>query len=367
MRKIVPGTLAGLVVAALLAAPAFAATVSVRIEGDALTLLPRTVVTTSGQPVGKPGSPTCPGNSALDAVNVATGGNWQGVYDATFSSYSLDGLLGESHPIGGDRYWSFWVNDGYAPSGVCGVPVQNGDSLLFYSDCGTAACTSRMPLRLTGVPAKAAPGATVTVKVEQLDGVGAAPAAGATVAFGGVTATTGANGTAAVTVAGSGPEPVHATKAGFVRSATETACVTTGSDGACGSTVPGGTGTAGITLVGIDTTAPTATIAGLKKRYAHGRGPRELRGTVSADPSGIKSVRLAISRRKGDRCWTFAGGRERFVRHRCGGWKSFKIGDRADWSYLLPERLGPGRYTIRVVAIDKAGNDGATRERIRVR
>ena len=89
-----------------------------------------------------------------------------------------------------------------------------------------------------------------------------------------------------------------------------------------------------------DTTAPTATIAGLKKRYAHGRGPRELRGTVSADPSGIKSVRLAITRRKGDRCWTFAGGRERFVRHRCGGWKSFKIGDRADWSYLLPERLG---------------------------
>ncbi len=116
-----------------------------------------------------------------------------------------------------------------------------------------------------------------------------------------------------------------------------------------------------------DTTAPTATIAGLKKRYAHGRGPRELRGTVSADPSGIKSVRLAITRRKGDRCWTFAGGRERFVRHRCGGWKSFKIGDRADWSYLLPKRLGTGRYTIRVVAIDKAGNDGATRERIRVR
>ncbi len=146
MRKIVPGTLAGLVVAAVLAAPAYAATVSVRIEGDAQTLLPRTVVTTTGQPVGKPGSPTCPGNSALDAVNVATGGNWQGVYDAMFSSYSLDGLLGESHPIGGDRYWSFWVNDGYAPSGVCGVPVQNGDSLLFYSDCGTAACTSRSAL-----------------------------------------------------------------------------------------------------------------------------------------------------------------------------------------------------------------------------
>ena len=78
-------------------------------------------------------------------------------------------------------------------------------------------------------------------------------------------------------------------------------------------------------------------------------------------------MRLAITRRKGGRCTAYDGVRERFKAHRCGGWKSFRIGDRADWSYLLPERLGPGRYTIRVVAIDKAGNDGATRKRIRVR
>ena len=34
----------------------------------------------------------------------------------------------------------------------------------------------------------------------------------------------------------------------------------------------------------------------------------------------------------------------------------FRIGDRQDWSYLLPRRLGPGRYVLDAVAIDKAGN-----------
>ena len=88
---------------------------------------------------------------------------------------------------------------------------------------------------------------------------------------------------------------------------------------------------------------------------------------MSADPSGLKSVRLSITRRRGERCWAFDGAAERFARHRCGGSRSFRIGDRADWSYLLPKRLPRGRYTIRVVAIDNAGNDRATATAIRVR
>ena len=58
----------------------------------------------------------------------------------------------------------------------------------------------------------------------------------------------------------------------------------------------------------------------------------------------------------------FDGGSERFERHRCGGSRSFRIGDRADWSYLLPKRLPKGRYTIRVVAIDNAGNELGDRD-----
>ena len=103
------------------------------------------------------------------------------------------------------------------------------------------------------------------------------------------------------------------------------------------------------------------------KVYRRKRAPRRIAGRVTADPSGLLSVRLSILRKRGDRCWTFDGASERFERHRCGGRRSFRIGDRADWSYLLPARLRRGRYTIRVVAIDGAGNASVTETRIRVR
>jgi len=118
-----------------------------------------------------------------------------------------------------------------------------------------------------------------------------------------------------------------------------------------------------------DTTAPTATLAGIRDGavFSRRRAPKLLRGTVSADPSGIKSVRLSIMRKRHGRCWAFDGGTERFKPHRCGGSRSFRIGDRAEWSYLLPARLPRGRYTIRVVAIDRVGNDSVTETEIRVR
>ena len=118
-----------------------------------------------------------------------------------------------------------------------------------------------------------------------------------------------------------------------------------------------------------DKTAPTATLSGLKNGqvFSRKRAPRSCAAPSSADPSGLKSVRLSILRKVGGRCWAFDGESERFERHRCGGTCSFRIGDRAEWSYLLPKRLPRGRYTIRVVAIDKAGNDSATGMEIRVR
>jgi hypothetical protein len=371
MKGKVHGVLAGLAAALLVAGPAHAASVSVRIEGDTRTLASATVAT-SGSSVGKPGDPTCAGNTALDALNAATGGNWDGPFYAGLG-YAPESLLGEAHVFAAGSYWAFWLNDAYSAAGVCDVAVQEGDELLFFPDCATTGCTPVTPLRLGAVPATVRPGQAVAVRVEQLTApvypateTTAAPAAGATVTLGGVSATAGADGTATLTPAGSGPQTVQATKAGSVRSVARSTCVTTGSDGACGSSVPGAPGTPGGAAApgGRDTTAPVARLAGLRKVYA--RGPRELRGTVSADPSGIRSVRLAVTRRAGGRCWAFSARRERFVRHRCGGWKSFRIGDRAAWSYLLPRRLPRGRYTIRVVAIDKAGNAGAQSKRIRV-
>jgi hypothetical protein len=374
MKKIV---VAALVASGLAAAPAVAApgNVAVRVEGDAQTLLPRTVVTTTGSEVGKPGQTQCSGTSALGALDLATGGDWAGNYDDRFSSYSVDAILGEEHTIASESYWAFWINYGYAQSGVCGQEVQEGDDLLFVAECYAAGCTPSSPLRITGVPATTAPGAEVTVEVlEYTQPVfpstisTSAPAAGATVTFDGGTAITGADGRARVSFSGGGVKSLRATKQARVPSATERTCVTTGSDGSCGTDLPAGVPPLG-TERADDTTAPRASFSRLRngKVYKRRRAPRRLAGTVTADPSGLQSVRLSILRKVGDRCWAFDGASERFERHRCGGRDSFRIGDRADWSYLLPQRLRKGRYTIRAVAIDNAGNDSATRMVIRVR
>jgi hypothetical protein len=362
MKKIVPGGIAGLLAAAVLAAPtvASAAKVTVRVEGDARTLVPRTLVTTTDAPVGKPGQPTCAGTSALGALDRATAGDWAGPYDAGFQTYSLETLKGETHSAASSSYWAFWIDYTYASLGLCGQQVQDSDDLLFVPECFAAGCAQASPLRLT-VPARVAPRAAATVKVEELTApvypsttTISAPAAGATVTSGSTTVTTGADGTAVLTFTGSRTQTVQATKPGHVRSAVESTCVTTGQDGFCGSR---------------DTIAPTVTLAGLRngKVFKHGRGPRKLAGSVTPDPSGLSAVRLSIVRKVGKRCWAYDGGRERFARHRCGGWKYFRIGDRNDWSYLLPKRLPHGRYTIKVAATDKSANRSESQVVIRVR
>jgi hypothetical protein len=53
---------------------------------------------------------------------------------------------------------------------------------------------------------------------------------------------------------------------------------------------------------------------------------------------------------------------------RCGRGSFLRIGDRADWSYLLPRRLGRGRYVLEVKAVDGAFNRGKpARVRFRVK
>ena len=46
--------------------------------------------------------------------------------------------------------------------------------------------------------------------------------------------------------------------------------------------------------------------------YARRRAPRLLRGSVAADPSGLRSVKLRLTRRSAQRCAYFSGRRERF-------------------------------------------------------
>lgn len=379
MKKFVVATL---VVSGLVAAPAQAgpANVTVRVEGESQTLVPRSAVRTNEIAVTKNGTDACTGTSALGALNQAVGGDWNGPWGGPGFGYAVETIRGETHndpfPADPARYWSFWVNYSFQQQGLCGTELQEGDDVLMFVDCysdpANNFCSALTPLRIGGVPGNVAPGAPVTVRVEEFTvaydtgNTTPEPAEDVTLRAAGRTVTTGADGTAQLSFSSPGAVSIEASKPGRVRTAALT-CVTSGNDGSCGSQLPGnavlGTGNPD------DKTAPVASFSRLKngRVFKRRNAPRRIRGKVTADPSGLKSVRLGIKRKVGNRCWTFDGASERFERHGCGGRSSFGIGDRAEWSYLLPERLPKGRYTIRAVAIDNAGNDSARRVVIRVR
>jgi hypothetical protein len=360
MKRLVPGALAGLAAATLLAAPALAGpTVTVRVEGQSRTLLERTRVTLPDTPPPVTG---CQRWSAAAAIEEATRGNWdRGDFPST--------ILGESHTFTQNDYWAEWVDfgSGYRwGSGICNDVLKDGDEVLEVVDIASATfAPTRFPLDLEGLPAAVQTGVPVTVTVvayvtDGTVGTGTrTPVAGATVSGGGASAVTGPGGTATLRFMQPGTVVVKASKPGSVVSAGEGVTVST--------TPPSAAGELPARMP--DTTAPVASISGIVSGavFSRRRAPRTLRGTVSADPSGIKSVRLSILRKRRGRCWAFDGETERFERHRCGGSRSFRIGDRAEWSYLLPARLPRGRYIIRVAAIDRAGNDSVTVTSLRVK
>jgi hypothetical protein len=184
--------------------------------------------------------------------------------------------------------------------------------------------------------------------------------AGATVAGGGATATSGADGKATLRLDQTGSFAIKATHTGNVPSAGELVSVL----------APGETLAPAAQGGGRDTAAPATALTGLANGavFSRKRAPRLLRGTVATDPSGLLAVKLRLTRRVGKQCSYFSGSRERFRPVRCGRGSFFKIGDRADWSYLLPKRLGRGRYVLEAKAIDGAYNRGAvTRTRFRVK
>jgi hypothetical protein len=373
MHKLIAGLAAGLALLAV-APAALGATVSVRVEGTGDTLLPRTTTTTSAGTFTKDGSAahSCSRNSAGGALEAATGGNWSGKW-LSFGDYQVQTIKGETHAgeAAADTYWAFWLNYQYSQSGACGTPLQDGDEVLFFPGCYGAGCDrDPSPLRITAIPGSAAPGATFDVKVVQYGlsfdtnpngETTSAPAQGATVSADGRSFTAGADGVAHVTVTSKGVAGVRATKDGYVRSATEPVCVD------CGTTTPPPPPGS----PGADDTVAPATTLGIKngKVFSRRKAPRTLRGKVAPDPSGLSGVKIRLLRKTGKKCAFFSGGRERWRRtHLCWHGAYFAIGDRASWSYLLPKRLGSGRYVLQAYAIDGAGNRGPIkRVRFRVR
>lgn len=345
------GVLAGLALLAV-AAPAQAApvTVDLRIEGARTTLFEAPVTTDVRTVDGSDGTGAHPcdagkgaataGTAVADAADEAPF-TWKGAWSASFGDFLASEFLGETPA--GSGFWGFYVNGAFASAGMCSTAVSAGDEVLF----AISADGTEKLLALSG-PDRAKLGKVVKLKVTDA-GSGKA-VRGAAVAG----KVTGADGTVRLAVGKRGPRSFKATMKGAIRSAEHVICVTDGrADGFCGSR---------------DRLVPKISVLGIEGGavFARKAAPRELGGTVT-DPSGVRAVKLSLERRTGSRCEAFSGRDERFKRAACDGAKPFRVGRSADWSYLLPKRLGKGSYVLEVHAEDKAGNGAAKRVRFRVR
>lgn len=378
------GGLAALPSTPALAAPA---NVTVRIEGQSATLVPRIALRTTTEAVNKDGQPghTCTGTSAAGALESATGGDWHGTWFAGLG-YSVERIRGETHAFPEPDYFTLWINNRVASEGICGAAseLQEGDDVLFFVarcefDPITLGCSNPpvLPLGLS-TPRGVTPGVPFDVTVvEYASNATASPVANAIVAGGDAPAMTNAAGVATVTVSAAGPASLRATKANRAPSASEQVCASSGSDGACGSVLAGAApapvddpcptngkdGRCGTR----DLSAPGATIRGIRdgQRFARGKGPRRLQATIDSDPSGLLAVKLRLTRADRGRCSFYSGKSERFRRVRCGashgGW--FGVGDRERIDYLLPKALPRGRYVLDANAVDKAYNRDDARRR----
>jgi len=342
------GLAAGLVTATLLAAPAAAApvTVDLRIEGPSGTLF-EGPVTTDVRPFAYTNDPTprqCDGTTtggtspqpvptrgaAIVASGVALEGTWFDAFGPGFTKVAGESVAFDA---GTNRFLAEYKNGSFASVGACADPVQNGDRVLFAYARGDE------PLLALSGPQRALPGESVTVRVTDSSGT-AVPGA----SVGGTVS--GAGGAATVGPLARGDHDLKATKDGAIRSNRLRVTV---SDVAAAPPPP-------------DTTAPLGTIAGIRdgRTFTRRRAPRELRGTATADASGLWAVKIRLTRRHNGTCWYFSGSKERFLKRTCGKKYAFKVGESTDWSYLLPARLQRGRYVLDVYAVDNAFNRGET-------
>ncbi|HEU0249890.1 MAG TPA: DUF4430 domain-containing protein [Solirubrobacteraceae bacterium] len=201
--------------------------VEVRVEGLAKTLLPETLVGTKAASIVKDGKPAdvCSGDTAAVALQDATKGSWVA---GTFSSglgYPVTAILGESYPFTSNYYWSFWIDNKPATTGICGATLHPGDKVLFFPQCSqesASACPQGMfdPAVLEiKAAAKAKVGKAVAMSVSALANFTGKPSPGAGVklAAAGKTVTTDASGKAKLKFAKAGSYKIVASAANSVR------------------------------------------------------------------------------------------------------------------------------------------------------
>jgi hypothetical protein len=333
-------------------------TVNVRIEGQNATLLARRTITL--QPGTVPTNAGCPMTTIGGAIETATGGNWD---RQTFTST----ILGESHTFTDSDYWSGWLNN-QVSGGFCSTELSQGDDVLItytQSDPVTFAPTV-VPLEL-GLPSVIDKGSAVAVHATEYasaDGnVGtgtATPANGIVLASAGAaSATTGADGNATLAFPAAGTFTVQGTR-GAERSVPVTVCVHDGNDGSCGTTRPGEPAPPPPPPPPAPTPVSAGATTGLAQNqvFTATKAPRRLGGSFDTGSTGLRAVELRLIRRYKGACQYYSVLDERFKgTRRCtpGAYYRYKIGDQADWSYLLPAKLRAGSYTLEVTATDKNG------------
>jgi len=353
------------------AAPGQPVTVTVRVEGLTHTLLAPTQVTTNSAPVVKDGNEAhvCPGTSGAGALQLATGGSWNGTWFESQHEYSVETILGESHIFESgapaNYFWNFWLDDRESSAGVCGAPLSQDDRLLFFPSCFGSACPpAPAPLEIQGPPSvEAGTPFTVTVNAFQPGG-SSAPVAGAAVAVEGASVTTDASGRATLALTTLGEPTLRVSAPNAVRTEAVVS-VHRGNDGRCGTIAPSParpTGSGQVSAPGAQVryTGPFAVVAsasGLAEGavYRHGRAPRVLAGNVTAH-TAVLSVSISLRRSFRGRCYAYDGRSERLVHAHCGQDAFFNVSSSSSFSYLLPIALPRGRYVFDIEATDAWGN-----------
>jgi hypothetical protein len=216
-----------MLVSAASAAAAGPINVRVRVEGKK-TLVAQRTVTLADAPVIKDGNPahSCPGQSALGALQQGTQGDWDGSWSEGLG-YFVKTIKSETPKDPG--FFQLWVNHKESTLGFCSALLKASDDVLvFEQTCtynpDTQACPDDVtPLGVTA-PKLLKAGHKGHVVVVSYDASGKAkPRRGATVfANGKKLGKTDKHGSIAVAGTKAGRVDVYATETGYVRSEVET-------------------------------------------------------------------------------------------------------------------------------------------------
>ncbi len=359
MRTSLRLTLAAACAAGLVAAPAAAALdTTIRVEGSTATLIPESAI-----PIEGAGTATV-FDKNFASVDVSRASAFWQVYRATQStglgltfeyfpafSSSLIQKIGPDENVGSVG-WQFRVNHVGSAVGADATTLPQGASVLWYYGGADAV----RELDVTPSSDKVSRGTSFAVAVTSYSDTGAAqPGAGATVRYGQSSATADGAGTATFIAQGNGTQPVVATRAGDIRSASRNVCSYDADPTVC--SLPPTAASPPVIGADADTIAPGSRITSprIGRRYTR---LTAITGRTSADRSDVKGVEVALARRVGTQCRfrTKTGSltAPRPARSACSGRRRRRA---HNWVLRLGKRaLIPGKWRVWSRATDGAGN-----------